>query len=330
MGKSRLLREFERRASQAPRRHAAHGPLPALRLGHRLLGAGRGGARRGGDRGLRQLRRGLGQALPLRAASVLGETEEAPERHAVADRPLAGPRGAGRSTPRRRRATPSGCATRSSPRCASVIEASAARRPLVLAFEDIHWADDGMLDAIEHLAQWVRAPLLLLCLARDELLERRGGWGGGRRNATQLFLDPLTADDSRRAGGRLLGDDDPGGDARARRWPSAPAATRCSPRRWCAASPRRRATAVGGAARHGAGGAGRAPRRARARSSAGWCSRPRVVGRTFWEGSLAPAGRGGGPRPRRGAAGAAGARTSSRRAPSRAWRASASWRSSTC
>ena len=67
----------------------------------------------------------------------------------------------------------------------------------MLAFEDIHWADDGMLDAIEHLAQWVRAPLLLICLARDELLERRSGWGGGRRNATQLFLDPLTADDSR-------------------------------------------------------------------------------------------------------------------------------------
>ena len=43
----------------------------------------------------------------------------------------------------------------------------------MLAFEDIHWADDGMLDAIEHLAQWVRAPLMLVCLARDELLDRR-------------------------------------------------------------------------------------------------------------------------------------------------------------
>ena len=79
----------------------------------------------------------------------------------------------------------------------SVIEAMARRRPLVLAFEDIHWADEGMLDVIEHLAQWVRAPLMLLCLTRDELLEQRPSWGGGRRNATQLFLEPLTVEDTR-------------------------------------------------------------------------------------------------------------------------------------
>ncbi|MBA3300426.1 MAG: AAA family ATPase, partial [Thermoleophilaceae bacterium] len=72
------------------------------------------------------------------------------------------------------------------------IEAMAGRGPLVLAFEDIHWADDGMLDLIEHLAQWVRGPLLILCLARDELLERRSDWGSGRRSATQIVLEPLT------------------------------------------------------------------------------------------------------------------------------------------
>ena len=76
------------------------------------------------------------------------------------------------------------------------LEALAQQGPLVMAFEDVHWADDGMLDLIEHLAQWVRAPLLLLCLTRDELLERRPGWGGGRRNATQLFLEPLSPDDT--------------------------------------------------------------------------------------------------------------------------------------
>jgi class 3 adenylate cyclase/tetratricopeptide (TPR) repeat protein len=75
----------------------------------------------------------------------------------------------------------------------SGVEAWACEKPLVFAFEDIHWADDGMLDAIEHLAQWVRAPLLIVCLARDELLDRRPSWGGGRRPATQLMLDPLTA-----------------------------------------------------------------------------------------------------------------------------------------
>ena len=84
------------------------------------------------------------------------------------------------------------------------IEAIATRRPLVIAFEDIHWADDGMLDAIEHLAQWVRAPLMLVCLARDELLDRRPGWGGGRRSATQLLLEPLTSHDTRELVAALL------------------------------------------------------------------------------------------------------------------------------
>jgi class 3 adenylate cyclase/tetratricopeptide (TPR) repeat protein len=79
----------------------------------------------------------------------------------------------------------------------SGIESIARRRPFVIAFEDIHWADDGMLEAIEHLAQWVRAPLLLVCLARDELLDRRPGWGGGRRSATQLLLNPLSEGQAR-------------------------------------------------------------------------------------------------------------------------------------
>jgi class 3 adenylate cyclase/tetratricopeptide (TPR) repeat protein len=77
------------------------------------------------------------------------------------------------------------------------IEARAHRGPMVLVFEDIHWADHGMLDLIEHLARWVRSPLLILCLARDELLERRPEWGGGRRDATSIFLEPLTSDESR-------------------------------------------------------------------------------------------------------------------------------------
>ncbi len=90
----------------------------------------------------------------------------------------------------------------------SGIEARARRQPLVIAFEDIHWADDGMLDAIEHLAQWVRAPLILVCLTRDELLDRRPGWGGGRRSATQLLLDPLAAEDTRALVSSLLPDGD--------------------------------------------------------------------------------------------------------------------------
>ena len=84
----------------------------------------------------------------------------------------------------------------------SVIEAMARRNPLVLVFEDIHWADHGMLDLIEYLAQWVRGPLMLLCLARDELLERRAavGWRAPRGD-----LDPARPADRRadpRAGRR--------------------------------------------------------------------------------------------------------------------------------
>ena len=82
----------------------------------------------------------------------------------------------------------------------AVVEALAPARPLVLAIEDIHWADEGMLDLIDHLARWVRAPLLLVCLARDELLDRRPGWGGGRRNATTISLEPLTGERDARAG----------------------------------------------------------------------------------------------------------------------------------
>ena len=89
----------------------------------------------------------------------------------------------------------------------SCIEAMAMRQPLVLAFEDIHWADHGMLDLIEYLAQWVRGPLLILCLARDELLERRAGWGGGKRDATSILLDPLSVEQTRELVQALLSEE---------------------------------------------------------------------------------------------------------------------------
>ncbi len=78
----------------------------------------------------------------------------------------------------------------------SVLEAMARRRPVILVLEDIHWADHGMLDLVEYLAQWVRGPLMMLCLARDELLERRSGWGGGRHDATSILLEPLTVNET--------------------------------------------------------------------------------------------------------------------------------------
>src|ERR671931_933848 len=73
----------------------------------------------------------------------------------------------------------------------------AEEQPLVLVFEDIHWAEEPLLELIEHLATWVReAPLLLLCLARPELLDVRPAWGGGRLRATAIELEPLQRDES--------------------------------------------------------------------------------------------------------------------------------------
>ena len=76
-------------------------------------------------------------------------------------------------------------------------EKLAEPQPLVLVFEDIHWGEEPLLELIEHLGTWVRdQPLLLLCLARPELLDIRPGWGGGRVRATAIELEPLSEDDS--------------------------------------------------------------------------------------------------------------------------------------
>jgi class 3 adenylate cyclase/tetratricopeptide (TPR) repeat protein len=76
-------------------------------------------------------------------------------------------------------------------------EKLAEPQPLVLIFEDIHWAEDALLDLIEHMATWVRGvPILILCLARAELLDLRPGWGGGRVRATAIELEPLGRSDS--------------------------------------------------------------------------------------------------------------------------------------
>lgn len=77
-------------------------------------------------------------------------------------------------------------------------------QPLVLVFEDIHWAEAPLLDLIEHLADGVRAPLLILCLARPELLEARPGWGGGRVRSTAIELEPLSDEESEELVGNLV------------------------------------------------------------------------------------------------------------------------------
>ena len=79
-------------------------------------------------------------------------------------------------------------------------------QPLILFFEDIHWAEEPMFDLIEHLADWVRAPLLILCLARPDLLDVRPGWGGGRVRSTAIELEPLSEAESQELVTALVSD----------------------------------------------------------------------------------------------------------------------------
>ncbi|HEY7280558.1 MAG TPA: adenylate/guanylate cyclase domain-containing protein [Actinomycetota bacterium] len=85
-------------------------------------------------------------------------------------------------------------------------ELVASATPLVVVFDDVHWAQPAFLDLIDHLADWSRdAPILLICLARQELLEARPAWGGGKLTATTIQLEPLSDDESEALIANLLG-----------------------------------------------------------------------------------------------------------------------------
>jgi class 3 adenylate cyclase/tetratricopeptide (TPR) repeat protein len=90
-------------------------------------------------------------------------------------------------------------------------------QPLILVFEDIHWAEEPLLELIDHLAQWVRErALLILCLARPELLDVRPGWGGGRVRSTAIELEPLAREESEALAEALLAEHDVPENVRAR------------------------------------------------------------------------------------------------------------------
>jgi class 3 adenylate cyclase/tetratricopeptide (TPR) repeat protein len=88
-----------------------------------------------------------------------------------------------------------------------LLEALAREQPLILVFDDIQWGEETFLDLLEHVVDWSReAPILLVCLARPELLDVRPGWGGGKPNATSVLLEQLADEDCAILLQRLLGE----------------------------------------------------------------------------------------------------------------------------
>ena len=86
------------------------------------------------------------------------------------------------------------------------LEGLAEQRSLVVVVEDIHWADESLLDFLDELVDWLTdVPLLVVATARPELLERRPGWGGGKLNATTIALSPLSDEQTALLLGQLLG-----------------------------------------------------------------------------------------------------------------------------
>ncbi|MFL5934283.1 MAG: AAA family ATPase [Gaiellaceae bacterium] len=87
-----------------------------------------------------------------------------------------------------------------------LLESRAAERPLVVLFDDLHWGGPTFLDLVEHVADLSRdAPILLLCMARPELLDVRPTWGGGKLNATNVLLEPLAAKETAELLNALVG-----------------------------------------------------------------------------------------------------------------------------
>jgi class 3 adenylate cyclase len=86
-----------------------------------------------------------------------------------------------------------------------ILERLARGQPLLVVFDDLQWAEPTFLDLIDHVTDLSRdAPMLLLCVARPELLDHRPGWGGGKLNATTMLLEALTEDEAAQLVDNLL------------------------------------------------------------------------------------------------------------------------------
>ena len=175
IGKSRLVWELFgaiERGDDA--RLLAPGPLAPVRRRRELLGARRDGQGPGRHPRERRRRRRPARSSTERSATRSARTTPTGSRAHL--RPLVGIG---------RRGVAAGGRDEAFAAWRRFFEALAEQRPLVLVFEDLHWADDGLLDFIDDLSTGRRdVPLLVVCTARPELLERRPGWGGGKLNAT--------------------------------------------------------------------------------------------------------------------------------------------------
>jgi tetratricopeptide (TPR) repeat protein len=87
-----------------------------------------------------------------------------------------------------------------------LLEALATRTPVLLVIEDAHWADSPLLDLIDYLVDRLTAPVLVLCLARPELLDARPRWRGGHPRLSSLLLAPLSDADALRLLGHQVGE----------------------------------------------------------------------------------------------------------------------------
>jgi class 3 adenylate cyclase/tetratricopeptide (TPR) repeat protein len=98
-----------------------------------------------------------------------------------------------------------------------LLETLSARRPLLVIFDDIQWAEPTFLDLLEYLTDWMRGvPVMLLFLARPEVMEVRGGWLAGKANASVVSLPPLSEAETDGLISNLLGGGDLAGDIRRR------------------------------------------------------------------------------------------------------------------
>jgi predicted ATPase/DNA-binding SARP family transcriptional activator len=99
----------------------------------------------------------------------------------------------------------------------TLLQALTRTQPLVLVFDDIHWGEATFLDLVEYVADAMRdAPIVVVCLARPELLDVRPGWAGGKLNATSVLLEPLSESECARLIENLIGQADLAGELESR------------------------------------------------------------------------------------------------------------------